>query len=525
MIPADTGTDWIREILYPDLPEDRITEGRNNEYYIRVDEQEFGPAVEGLLAHKYVLIGLFACEGFSARSSCSLFYVFERRTTILILVHDVNGSAVSIARIYPSASWFERECSDGFGITFEGSFDTRRLFLHETYPVDFHPLRRSFRNTPIDIKTCVKPADGYPFRTVNGEGVYQVPVGPVHAGIIEPGHFRFSVIGETIFNLELRMFYKHRGIEKLAEGNVPRDCVVIAEAVSGDESMANATAFCLAVEKIASITIPERAWYLRTILLELERIHAHLGDQAGMLVDVAFPMGANQFAVLREEFFRLNQRLSGSRFLRGMICIGGISRDIRKGHLDGLPVFLHQFRKQYKIGLKIVLSTPSVIDRFATTGVIRKPLLRPLNITGPAARASGGEVDVRINHPYGIYDRFAPPLRQLRDGDVLSRFTMKASEIMDSVELIERLLKEMPGGEVCSEAPLTDGYALAMVESARGQNLCWVRIQDGKIDRYKVRTASFCNWLVIEHAIQGNIIADFPVINKSLNLSYAGTDL
>ena len=520
-----TGTDWIREILCPDLPEDRITAGRNNEYYVRVDEQEFEPAVEGLLVHKYILIGLFACDRFSKWSACSLFYVFERKTTILILVRDVNVHALSIARIYPSASWFERECTDGFGIVFDGSFDTRRLFLHETYPEDFHPLQKSFRNAPVTVRTRVKPEDEYPFRIVSGEGVYQVPVGPVHAGIIEPGHFRFSVIGETIFNLEVRMFYKHRGIEKLAEGKIPGDCVAVAEAVSGDESVANATAFCLAVEKISGITVPDRAWYLRTILLELERITSHLGDQAGMLVDVAFPMGANQFAVLREEFFRLNQRLSGSRFLRGMVQVGGVSKDIRKGHLEGLPTFLKQFRKQYKVGLKIVLSTPSVIDRFATTGVIRRTLLRPLNITGPVARASGGKVDVRINHPYGIYNRFTPPLRSLRDGDVLSRFTIKAAEIMDSVDLIERLLKELPEGEICSGSPVTDGYALSLVESARGQNLCWVCIREGRIDRYKVRTASFCNWLAIEHAVQGNIIADFPVINKSLNLSYAGTDL
>jgi Ni,Fe-hydrogenase III large subunit len=371
----------------------------------------------------------------------------------------------------------------------------------------------------------VNPAGEYPFREVRGEGVYQVPVGPVHAGIIEPGHFRFSVIGETIFNLECRMFYKHRGIEKLAEGKAPQDCLRIAEAVSGDESVANATAFCMAVEQISRIPVPERAWYLRTILLELERICSHLGDQAGMLVDVAFPLGANQFSVLREECFREGDRLTGSRFLRGVVCIGGLSRDVSRTQLDELAAFVHQIRKRYKVGLKIVLSTASVIDRFTTTGVIRPALLRPLNITGPAARASGGKVDVRLNHPYGIYDRFAPKSQRLRDGDVLSRFTIKASEIMDSFELIDRLIAAIPKGDVRSEAPIRDGFTLAMVESARGQNLCWVWIRDGKIERYKVRTASFCNWLAIEHAVQGNIVPDFPVINKSMNLSYAGTDL
>lgn len=525
MSDMDIGIRAAAEFLGRDLLQDRIRAGSNNEQYVRIEEPEFESAVTHLAANKFVLISLFCCEGFTKDVARTLFYVFERRASILVLVRDSAGPVPSIADLYPSASWFERECRDGFGVEFSGAFDARRLFLHEMYPEGFHPLKKAFKNAPVVTRETVDPADEYPFREVSGEGVYQVPVGPVHAGIIEPGHFRFSVIGETIFNLEVRMFYKHRGIEKLAEGKSPQECVKIAEAVSGDESVANATAFCMAVERISQVQVPERAWYLRTILLELERICSHLGDQAGMLIDVAFPLGANQFSVLREECFRENDRLTGSRFLRGMVSIGGMNRDISKGHLDELAAFVHQMRNRYKVGLKIVLSTASVIDRFATTGVIRPALLRPLNITGPAARASGGKVDVRLNHPYGIYEQFAPKPQRLRDGDVLSRFTIKASEVMDSFDLIERLIAAIPEGEVTADATACDGCTLAMVESARGQNLCWVWIKGGVIERYKVRTASFCNWLAIEHAVQGNIVPDFPVINKSLNLSYAGTDL
>jgi len=521
----ENGNDWIRELLGPSFTDDKIISGPGKERYVTIEEQEFMPAAESLSLRKFVLIGLFAVEGFSSRAPFSLFSVFERKQHILILIRDVNGSALSIAGLFPSASWSERECQDGFGIRFEGSFDTRRLFLHEIYPDGFHPLKKAFRNEPVQVKTDIGPEREYPFRVVNGEGVYQVPVGPVHAGVIEPGHFRFSVIGETIFNLEVRMFYKHRGIEKLAEGRLPADCLRIAEVVSGDESVANATAFCMAVERIAQVPVPGRAWYLRTILLELERIVSHLNDQAGMLVDIAFPLGANQFSVLREECVRINAQIAGSRFMRDRIRIGGVSEDISNTTLSALVAFLKQFRKRYQVGLKIVLSTTSVIDRFATTGVIKKSLLRPLNITGPVARASGGNVDVRVNHPYGIYDRYAPPVKPLRDGDVLSRFTIKAAEVMDSLDLIERLVADIPDGEICSSGEVKDGYALAMVESARGQNLCWVWIKNGRIDRYKVRTASFCNWLALEHAVQGNILPDFPVINKSMNLSYAGTDL
>lgn len=280
---------------------DRAIRGCNGEYYLPVSGTEFGPLVTSLAARKCALIGLFCADGFSPDAQFTLFYVFERHATILVLVRDSGTLATSVASLLPSASWFERECRDGFGIEFDGAFDERRLFLHETYPEGFHPLKKEFRNGPIETRATVKPEEEYPFRRVQGEGVYQVPVGPVHAGIIEPGHFRFSVIGEKIFNLEIRMFYKHRGIEKLAEGKTPAAVLPIAEAVSGDESVANATAYCCAVEKIAGMNVPDRAWYIRTILLELERIQSHLGDQGGMLVDVAFPLGASQFSVLREE--------------------------------------------------------------------------------------------------------------------------------------------------------------------------------------------------------------------------------
>jgi len=289
--------------------------------------------------------------------------------------------------------------------------------------------------------------------------------------------------------------------------------------------VANAIAFCMAVEHLSGITVPDRAWYLRTILCELERCCSHLGDEAGMLTDVAFALGSSQFSVLREEVFRKNADLSGSRFLRGMTCIGGVTRDIPADRLADLAEFTGQLKKRFRVGLSIVLSTPSVIDRFSTTGVVKRELLRLLNITGPIARASGGRVDVRLDHPYGVYDRFVPAHTPLADGDVLARFTVKAQEFLDSLDLIGRLIAAIPEGPIRSEEPVRDGYALALVESARGQNLCWVWIKDGRIDRYKVRTASYCNWLAIEHAVPGNIVADFPVINKSMNLSYAGTDM
>ncbi len=225
------------------------------------------------------------------------------------------------------------------------------------------------------------------FLDKNGEGVYQIPVGPVHAGIIEPGHFRFSVIGETIFNLEIRMFYKHRGIEKLAEGKTPEECVGIAETISGDESVANAVAFSLAIEKVCQANIPFRAGHLRTILLEMERIYSHLGDMAGMIVDVAFPRGASRFFILREEIFRQNALLTGSRFMKGIVRPGGLKKDISNQVLTGLVDYLAAFLPRFEDALEGVLASSSVVDRLETTGIIRPELVNPLNITGPAARA------------------------------------------------------------------------------------------------------------------------------------------
>ncbi|MFA5331115.1 MAG: NADH-quinone oxidoreductase subunit C [Methanoregula sp.] len=518
----------------------RLAEGCSHEWYLIVGADEFGRAIPYLSFHGYTLISLFAVDGPvcgmkrddwvattpGSAGPVSLLYVFEHKGQILILVCEAtHGLAVSVATLFPSASWPEREIHDGFGIEFESAYDTRRLFLHETYPDDFHPLKKSVPNTPVTQKPAVKPQDEYVFRKVSGEGVYQIPVGPVHAGIIEPGHFRFSVIGETIFHLEVRLFYTHRGIEKLAEGKSPTECVKVAEAVSGDESVANATAFCMAVERIVGAEVPVRARQIRTILLEIERICSHLGDLSGMLTDVAFPLGASQFAVLRERFFQENDLLSGSRFLRGMICPGGVTRDIDDGAVRELREFLSEMKMQFKVGLKIAITTPSVIDRFSTTGVIARDLLRPLNITGPAARASGGTADVRVTHPYCCYDRFVPRVACRREGDVLARFNVKADEITESLDLIERVVQELSPGPVRADLLSRDGSTLALVESARGENFCWVALENNMVTRYKVRTASYCNWLALEHAVPGNIVADFPVINKSLNLSYAGTDL
>jgi Ni,Fe-hydrogenase III large subunit/Ni,Fe-hydrogenase III component G len=501
------------------------------EVYLEVSGPELSQVLPLLPDMGIILIALFAAENFNKHSGLTLFYVMEKRGSrnLVILVHKLEGRIVATAAgSFPSAVWFEREIRDGFGISFENTIDSRPLFLHEAYPANFHPLLKSFHNRTLDKAELRQVGNSYPFKPVEGEGVYNVLVGPVHAGIIEPGHFHFSVIGETIANLEVRLFYKHRGIEKLAEGQNLKEGLVIAESISGDESAANALAYCLAVEKIAGVTIPQRAWMLRTILLEMERIYAHLGDISGMLVDVAFALGAAEFGILREDILRFNAVLSGSRFLKGVIVPGGLKRDIPDRELLRLNCYLEVFIRKFTGAVDYVHKLDSVLDRFETTGEIKPELVNPLNISGPSARAAGIAIDTRVDHPYGIYSQLGIDVRTVEKGDGLGRFDIKTGEIFDSVALIQTQLadiKPMGDSAVYIKPETKDGYALSLVEAPRGQNLHWLWIEQGRIVRYKVRTASFCNWQAIEHAVIGNIVPDFPLINKSLNLSYAGTDL
>ncbi len=502
--------------------------GAAGEVYIHVPESSFCKALTTLAGSGFKLVNMFCAENFCGKTGFSLFYMLEKdleKEVLVLLRHISGGVTSSVEDVFPTACWYEREIRDGFGVTFENAYDTRSLFLHEVYPDGFHPLLKSFKNQAITTKTHVKEEDEYQFRKVSGEEVYQIPVGPVHAGIIEPGHFRFSVIGENIYNLEVRMFYKHRGIEKLAEGKTPKECLQVAEAISGDETVANTVGFCSAIERISSMTVPARAQHLRMILLELERIYSHLGDMAGMVVDVAYPVGASPFYTLREEVLRQNRILTGSRFMRGMIDIGGLKRDVEEKSLNNLTHMLRGFRGVFKGAAESIYATPSVVDRFENTGVIRRELLTPLNITGPAARASGMPCDTRKDHPYCLYDKYMGEPRIEDAGDVMARFKVKHFEVKDSIHLIQALIRDMPTGHVTGHAGICDGFGSSFVEAPRGQNIHWVNVVGGMLDRYAVRTASFCNWHSIEHAVLGNIVPDFPLINKSLNLSYAGTDL
>ncbi len=501
----------------------------SEEYYL-IEEENFISFVDQLKESKFALVSMVCIENFEDFRGISILYFFEHsdfQKIFSIIVPLSEDSTVSIANQYPSANWYEREINDGFGINFINSFDMRRLFLHEMYPNNFHPLRKSFINKQIQTIPLDHSVEEYKFKTIEGEGVYQIPVGPVHAGIIEPGHFRFSVIGETIYNLEIRLFYMHRGIEKLSEGKDPFDVIKIAETISGDETIANGVAYCMTIEKIAQMTLPPRAWQLRTILLELERIYSFISDLAGMIIDVAYPVGASDLFILREEIFRHNQALTGSRFMKGILTIGGLQRDLSKEALSSLSLYLENFTKRFTKSIKKTLGMTSVIDRFATAGVVKESLIEPLHITGTIARAvKNHKIDERFKHPYGYFQNKEMDVVTETDGDVLARFNVKQNEVLESAKRILFIIENLTEGNFVIPCPkLKTGFASIVIEAARGQNFHFVYVKDGKIDRYKIRTASFNNWQAIQHAVIGNIVPDFPLINKSFNLSYAGTDL
>jgi Ni,Fe-hydrogenase III large subunit len=442
------------------------------------------------------LVSIFG--GMTSESTRELRYILDFDGEYRVFGVRVDGPVMAATAITPAASWYEREVHERYGIDFEGHPDLRPLTQH----------------TP-----------DYRFLKVAGDGVCEVAVGPVHAGIIEPGHFRFSVVGDTVLHLELRHFYTHKGTERLFEGSDPNLGVMIAESVSGDSCFSHAVAYCQAVEHATRAVVPERAGAIRLVGQELERVIAHIGDVGALCGDVGFSVPAAYCSRLKENLLRSSADAFGTRYLRGISVPGGITRDIAAPSARALRQAVRSVTKDFADLAQMILETPSVQNRFESTGVLKPESARDLAVVGPVARASSIKLDVRHDHPYGAYKNWLFEPVTYHYGDVLSRARVRIDETAASALLLEDVLDALPAG-ACTGSMVVpeDATGFSAVESPRGELLYWVEVRRGTIARCHIKSPSFQNWPALPLAMPGNIIADFPLINKSFNLSYSGCD-
>jgi Ni,Fe-hydrogenase III large subunit len=430
----------------------------------------------------------------------------------------------SISSLVPAAAWDEREVKDLFGIVPLGHPDPRRLVLHERWPRGYHPLRK-------DVATGIRPPDAdrrFVAFEVHGEGVYQLPVGPIHAGIIEPGHFRFSAIGERVLHLDARLGFVHRGLEKIVEGRTFGAAAPIVERACGVCSVTHALAYAEAVERLTATDVPPRARWARVLLAELERLYNHVGDLGNICAGIGFQSAVARLGSLKERLLRLNDGLTGHRYLTGVVAPGGLWTDLDPQALAVLPARLAEIGPELAAAVRAVVRSEGVMARLHGTGVVSQRTATTLGALGVAARATGLRLDLRRDRPYAAYGEVEAGPVAVSAGDVAARFHVRAQEAQDALRLIREVLGRLPTGGVLAplaKTPLAGATAMAGAEGPRGASWIWLRAgSDGTIDRLHLRSGSFANWPVVAAAVPGDLVPDFPLINKSFELCYACTD-
>lgn len=478
------------------------------------------------------LLVITATDERAGEGGFTIWYIFgipgENRFVAPCLHLDGAGEFPSLAPVIHEAWAYERLIQTFFGLRPTGHPHPLPLALHENWPADTFPLRKDFH---WQTRPAAAQEDPYPFQKVAGEGIYEIPVGPIHAGIIEPGHFRFSVAGEEVVHLEPRLGYTHKGSEKLFEELPLPDKIRLSEKISGDSSFGHSLAFCQALEELAGLTVPERALYLRVIYAELERAANHCGDLGAIMLDAGFNFGGSQCSRLREIILRMNERLTGSRFLRGVNIPGGVKKDIDPQTASALAKELKELLNDFSEIVAIAQSSASLLNRLITTGELPIEIARGHGVVGIAAKAIGILNDARRDYPYAAYERlFFPSPFTETSGDVHARFLARITEFHDSIRIIGEALAGIPSGAIRAEAPALafrkNSVALGIVEGWRGNIVYFIRTDpEGAISRVAVRDPSFLNWTVLGYAAVGDIVPDFPLINKSFNLSYSGNDL
>jgi Ni,Fe-hydrogenase III large subunit len=429
-----------------------------------------------------------------------------------------DGRYPSVGKHHPPALRLERAVNDLFGLSAEDLPDTRRWLDHNRWGVRF-PL-----GDRIDALSSSAP---YRFLPVEGDGLHQIAVGPVHAGIIEPGHFRFTASGETVVRLEQRLGYTHKGIEGLMAGASIARAAQLAGRVSGDSTVAYAYAFAKAVEAALQLIVPARAVWLRALLAELERLANHLGDIGAICNDASFSLMQAHCNVLREDVLRAANMAFGHRLMRDVITPGGIVRDLDENGQAAIRAVLDNIHIRFPALIELYDNTASLQDRTVGTGIVTAALAKQYNAGGYVGRASGRAFDARRTPGYPPYDdlRFEVPV--LDEGDVNARVWIRIREVEQSFSLANQILDRLPGGPLSVPVGVEAGprEGMALVEGFRGDIMAWLRVDGGRVDRCHLRDPSWFQWPLLEAAIEDNIVADFPLCNKSFNCSYSGQDL
>ncbi len=512
-----------------------VTTREGNTYPFAVMQADLEQVVKTLKHdHKLPLKTVAASDERTEHGHFRIHYVFGVPKENIFLIPYVVVDPVVLT--FPSLtvldyefSTYEQEIKTFFGLTPAGHPQAARIILHqENYPLDTYPLRKDFAWNTVVAAPVEKVAPI--FQRYQGEGVYEIPVGPVHAGIIEPGHFRFSVLGEEILRLEARLGYVHKGVEKLFEELSLEKKLQLAERVSGDSSFHHALAFAQAVENLAAVTVPARAKLLRVVYAELERLANHCNDVAFILLDTGFSFGGSQGSRLRERILRWNERLTGSRFLRSVLTFGGVTRDIDESLQKELHADLELLENDFLEVIEIVKETDSVLNRLKGTGRLDATVAKDLGAVGIAARACGMGMDARADYPYAGYDMVQFGIMTETSGDVYARFRVRTREVVQSFRLLNQVLALLMHEGGALFVPLTplpaNRHAVAVVEGWRGDIVYFVMTDAaGVITRVKVRDPSFLNWTLFPYVIGQDMVPDFPLINKSFNLSYTGNDL
>jgi Ni,Fe-hydrogenase III large subunit len=444
----------------------------------------------------------------------------------LIAILPLSERAVTypgLADLFPAAARMQRALADLSGVRSTDP-DQRPWLRHSAWPEGYHPLVDSSLSLPNGAPVT----DRYEFARVEGEGVHEIPVGPVHAGTIEPGHFRFSVVGEKILKLEERLGYVHKGIDRRFAELPILEAHQLAARVSGDSAVAFSWAYTQALEGMALAEVPARGSWLRALCLELERLSNHLGDLGALGNDAGFAFGLTQFSRLKEHLLRAMHDTLGGRYLMNAIVPGGSSCDLTESGLEQLGACVRALAQEVQTLRSIYEEHDGLRDRFTGAGTILPELAARLGLTGLAARASGQALDLRTDLPCTPYVELAPQKCGRNEGDVAARVAVRFDEVEVSCQLVAQILHRLPFGPCRSkvEIPLAGAFGVGLIEGWRGPVLVALEAgAAGTIRRCHVHDPSWQNWPVLEHAVIGNIVPDFPLINKSFNLSYSGHDL